>query len=230
MVLSILSHCLMFTSGRPRLAALHVATLVYGVIIEIFGFWCPLTAPEEWLQVRRRFSLSRPFPSALPRRGGVPQYSPEPSHCGRCRRLRFESMDLRQASPRPTLARMKYDVAGARLRGLIRSAELGFVKLVDLCGQDEIAFGQTIDLVRPGRDLDFPPGKEDVWVVPLLLCKLAYAVYELQGFAKVGKLEGLRDVVLLNYIPSVHLLLQRGEFLTLEGRHSSSARDACFGR
>jgi hypothetical protein len=37
-------------------------------------------------------------------------------------------------------------------------------------------------------------------------------------------------VVLLNYIPSVHLLLQRGEFLILERRHSSSARDACFGR
>jgi hypothetical protein len=51
MVLSTLPHCLMFTSGQARLAALHVATLVYGVIIEIFGFLCPLTALEEWLQV-----------------------------------------------------------------------------------------------------------------------------------------------------------------------------------
>ena len=41
-----------FTRGRPRLAALHVATLVYGMIVEIFGFWCPLTALEEWLEVR----------------------------------------------------------------------------------------------------------------------------------------------------------------------------------
>lgn len=41
-----------FTRGRPRLAALHVVTLVYGVIIEIFGFWCPLTAFETWLEVR----------------------------------------------------------------------------------------------------------------------------------------------------------------------------------
>src|SRR5712664_4492202 len=32
-----------FTRGRPRLAALHVATLVYGMIVEIFGLWCPLT-------------------------------------------------------------------------------------------------------------------------------------------------------------------------------------------
>ncbi len=52
----------LFTRGRPRLAALHVATLVYGVIIEIFGFWCPLTALEEWLDVRGQVSAYRgPF-------------------------------------------------------------------------------------------------------------------------------------------------------------------------
>ena len=41
-----------FTRGRSRLAAPHIATLGYGAIIEIFGFWCPLTALEEWLEVR----------------------------------------------------------------------------------------------------------------------------------------------------------------------------------
>ena len=52
----------LFTRGRPRLAALHVAMLVYGVIIEIFGFWCPLTALEEWLEVRGNVSAYRgPF-------------------------------------------------------------------------------------------------------------------------------------------------------------------------
>ena len=51
-----------FTHGRPRLAALHVTTLVYGVIIEIFGFWCPLTALENWLEVRGGVSAYRgPF-------------------------------------------------------------------------------------------------------------------------------------------------------------------------
>lgn len=45
-----------FTRGRPRLAALHIATLVYGVIVEIFDFWCPLTALEEWLDVRGQVS------------------------------------------------------------------------------------------------------------------------------------------------------------------------------
>ena len=100
---------------------------------------------------------------------------------------------------------------------LIRSAEvkLGFVELVDLCSQDEIALCQTIDFVRPGCNPDFSPGKRDVWVVPLLLRQFAYAVYEREGAAKVGKRKGLRDVVPLNHIPSVDLPLQRGEFLTL---------------
>jgi uncharacterized protein DUF2784 len=42
----------LFTRGRPRLAVLHVATLVYGMIVEIFGFRYPLTALETWLEVR----------------------------------------------------------------------------------------------------------------------------------------------------------------------------------
>ena len=99
----------------------------------------------------------------------------------------------------------------------IRSTEvkLGFKELVDLCSQNEIALCQTIDFVRPDCNPDLSPSKRDVWVVPLLLRKLAYAVYERKGAAKVGKREGLRDVVPLNHIPSVDLPLQRGEFLTL---------------
>lgn len=51
-----------FTRGRPRLAVLHVATLVYSVIIEIFGFWCPPTSLETWLDMRGGVSTYRgPF-------------------------------------------------------------------------------------------------------------------------------------------------------------------------
>ncbi len=107
---------------------------------------------------------------------------------------------------------------------------LGFVELVDLCGQDEIALRQTVDLVRPGRDLNFSPGKEDVWVVSLHLGKLPYAIYKLESSAKVRKLEGLRDVVLLDDVPPVDLLLKYGEILTLERGHPSAARNARLGR
>jgi hypothetical protein len=48
-----------FTRGRQRFAALHVATLVYSVIVEIFGFWCPLTTFETWLEVRGGVSAYR---------------------------------------------------------------------------------------------------------------------------------------------------------------------------
>lgn len=51
-----------FTRGRARLAALHVGTLLYGIIVEIFGLWCPLTALEQWLEIRGGVSPYRePF-------------------------------------------------------------------------------------------------------------------------------------------------------------------------
>ena len=96
---------------------------------------------------------------------------------------------------------------------MVRSSE--FVELVDLGGKDEIALRQAVDLVRPGRDLDFSPGKEDVRVVPLPLRKLTYSIHKIECVAKVQKLEGLRDVVFRNDIPSVHLPFESGKLLTL---------------
>jgi hypothetical protein len=107
---------------------------------------------------------------------------------------------------------------------------LGFIELVDLGGQDEIALRKTVDFVRPARDLDFSPSKEDVRVVPLLLRKIPNLVHEFESFAKVGKFEGLPDVVFFDDVPAVHLLFEGGKFLALERRHSSSARDARFRR
>jgi hypothetical protein len=106
---------------------------------------------------------------------------------------------------------------------------LGFVQLIYFGGQDEIALRQTVDLVRPGRDFDSSPGKEDVWVVPLLLGKLTYAVHKLEGSAKVGKLEGLRNVVFFDDAPPIDLFLKCGETLTLERGQSSTARNARLG-
>jgi hypothetical protein len=55
-------------------------------------------------------------------------------------------------------------------------------------------------------------------------------IYELEGFAKVRKLEGLRDVVFFDDVPTAHLCFEGGELLTLERGHPSTARNACFGR
>ena len=46
----------LFARGRARLAALHVGTLLYGIIVEIFGL---LTALERWLEIRGSVSPYR---------------------------------------------------------------------------------------------------------------------------------------------------------------------------
>jgi hypothetical protein len=56
----------------------------------------------------------------------------------------------------------------------------------------------------------FPQGKEDVWVMPLLLSKLTYAIYKPEGSAKVGKLEGLREVMFFDDLPPIDLLFEAG--------------------
>src|SRR5689334_1968477 len=66
--------------------------------------------------------------------------------------------------------------------------------------------------------------------MPLLLRQLTNVIYELEGLAKVGKLESLPDVVFFDDVPTVHLSLEGGELLTLESGHASAARNACFGR
>ena len=85
---------------------------------------------------------------------------------------------------------------------------LGFVELIDLGSQDEIALRQAVDFVRPGRDFDSSPGQKDVWVMPLLLSKFTYTVYKIKCSAKIGKLEGLSDVVFFDDVPPIDLLLK----------------------
>jgi hypothetical protein len=40
------------TRHRPRLAVVHIATLIYGAIVELFDLSCPLTLFENWLEAR----------------------------------------------------------------------------------------------------------------------------------------------------------------------------------
>ena len=87
--------------------------------------------------------------------------------------------------------------------------------MVDLCGQDEITFCQTIDFVGPDRNLNFSPSQKDVRMVTLLFREIPNLIDKFESPAKIGKLQSFCDVVLLDHVPSIHLLLQRGEFLAL---------------
>jgi hypothetical protein len=42
----------LFTRGRPLLRRIHIVSLVWGLLIEIFPWTCPLTFAENWLEQR----------------------------------------------------------------------------------------------------------------------------------------------------------------------------------
>ncbi len=41
-----------FTRARPVLRKIHIISLVWGLVIEIFPWTCPLTYAENWLEAR----------------------------------------------------------------------------------------------------------------------------------------------------------------------------------
>jgi hypothetical protein len=42
----------LFTRARPLLRWLHLGSLVWGVLVEILPWPCPLTPAENWLRIR----------------------------------------------------------------------------------------------------------------------------------------------------------------------------------
>ncbi len=50
------------TRRRPLLRGLHIGSLLYGILIEVFRWPCPLTLAEVWLEQRAgREAYSDPF-------------------------------------------------------------------------------------------------------------------------------------------------------------------------
>src|SRR5207237_8861141 len=54
-------------------------------------------------------------------------------------------------------------------------------QLIDLGGEDEVAFGQAVDLVRPGCAPDAPPCQVDTRVVSLFLGYVANPIDQRQA-------------------------------------------------
>src|SRR5690242_7810346 len=73
---------------------------------------------------------------------------------------------------------------------------------VGLGGEDEVALDETVDLVRPDRELHLAPGEINVGVVPLLLGHLADAVGEVERLAKIFKLIFLFQMMLVDDVPA----------------------------
>jgi hypothetical protein len=87
------------------------------------------------------------------------------------------------------------------------------LELVDLGGKYEIAFAETVDLVRPRGDFSFAPGEQDIRVVPLLFGKLSDFIHENQRLAKIRKRKRASDVVPVHNLPLRHFCSQRLKFL-----------------
>jgi uncharacterized protein DUF2784 len=52
----------LFTRGRPMLQRIHITSLVWGLVIEIFPWTCPLTYAENWLEKRAGIA---PYPGGF---------------------------------------------------------------------------------------------------------------------------------------------------------------------
>src|SRR5882762_4292485 len=97
------------------------------------------------------------------------------------------------------------------------------LQLVNFRGEDEVAFGQTVDLVRPGGDLCLPPSQKNVGVMSLLFGDLAHLIHKLKRLAKIRESKCPGDVMRIQHLPMWQLLRELFEFFPCEGRNASLA-------
>src|SRR5262249_49406759 len=95
--------------------------------------------------------------------------------------------------------------------------------------EDEVALGETVDLVRPDRHADLAPGEQNVRVMSLLLGEVTDLVGEGERRLEVGELEGLLEVVLVDHVPGGELGAVTVELGAFERGHAAAARHASFG-
>ena len=102
---------------------------------------------------------------------------------------------------------------------------------VDLRRHDEIAFGQTIDRMRPQRDLGFAPGEKYVGMVSLFLGNRSHTIHEVERGLEVGELERPGQMMFVDDLPIGNFFPQFFERCALQRRHSTPAGNAgLFGK
>src|SRR6202023_2542551 len=107
----------------------------------------------------------------------------------------------------------------------LRWAAVAGLELVELRCEDEIAFSEAVDLVRPGGDHRLAPAQQNIRVMALRFRYLAYFIHESERSFEIGKRKRLRNVVFLDDLPSGHLLRQVSQFFTFQRRNAAAARD-----
>ena len=63
------------------------------------------------------------------------------------------------------------------------------LQAIDFGCKDEIAFGETVNFVRPGFYFGFSPGEEYIGVMALLFGDDAHFIYKRQRLGEIGEFE-----------------------------------------
>lgn len=87
-----------WTRGRPVWTVLHFLALVWGIVVELGPWPCPLTLAEGYFEARAGLpGPSGQLPAPLSRRDRLSQPTLVDRHSGRHRRVRAQSQHLRPA-------------------------------------------------------------------------------------------------------------------------------------
>ena len=102
------------------------------------------------------------------------------------------------------------------------------LEAIDLRGENKVAFGEPVNLVRPDRDPDLSPGQRDIRMMPLIFSKISDLIHKAQCRLEIRKGQLPLEMVVVNNLPVRNLTLQRTDLSCCQGWYSAPAGDACF--
>jgi hypothetical protein len=100
----------------------------------------------------------------------------------------------------------------------------GGLKLVELRCEDEIAFSEAVDLVRPGGDLRLAPAQQNIRVMALRFRYLAYFIHESERSFEIGN---VNDFVMWCSLTTFHPDIGRSSICFFSTVPVTSARVVC---
>jgi hypothetical protein len=94
---------------------------------------------------------------------------------------------------------------------------------VNFCGEHEVAFGQSINLMRENGDLYLAPGEQQIRMMPLLLGDGSNPIHKIESGLEIRKSKHAMQVVLIDNAPVRNLRFQRIKLRTFEGGNATPA-------
>src|SRR6266568_139159 len=145
--------------------------------------------------------------------------------------IRHGANRQRRGLPGPSARRWRTSITACAVpetprpgRPSASSPARGSREMVALRCEDEIALGQSIDLVGPDLHDDLPPREVKIRMMALLLGHRAYAIDERKRRLEVRELEGLGQMMIPRRLPAFDLREQVRDLVGRQGRHPTPAR------